>query len=170
MASALRKDMRLIAVVMGAKSEEARAQENQKLLQFGFRFYETLKLYSAGERLNEVRIWGGAQDTLAMGLAEDVYVTIPRGSREALQAKMEYDEVVNAPIEGGDAVGMLKLSMDGEPIWIVEPAGEDAESDPGQAVEPELVALDTVEEAGFIARLWDSLLLFLYQLIGLSTS
>lgn len=169
-ASALRKDMRLIAVVMGAKSEEARAQENQKLLQFGFRFYETLKLYSAGEKLNEARIWGGAQDTLAMGLAEDIYVTIPRGSRETLQAKMEYDEVISAPIEGGDAVGMLKLSMDGEPIWIVEPAGEDTESDPGRAVEPELVALDTVEESGFIARLWDSLLLFIYQLIGLSTS
>jgi D-alanyl-D-alanine carboxypeptidase (penicillin-binding protein 5/6) len=171
-ASALRKDMRLIAVVMGAKSVEARAQENQKLLQFGFRYYETLKLYSAGEKLNEVRIWGGEQDTLSMGIAEDIFVTIPQGKRNALKAELEFDEVIRAPIDTGEIVGVLHLSMDDKPIWLKEPRQQDGDADSvgGEVLAPKLVALDAVAEAGMIARLWDSLMLFIYQLIGLSTS
>ena len=173
-ASALRKEMRLIAVVMGAKSVEARAQENQKLLQFGFRFYETIKLYSADEKLNEVRIWGGEQDTLAMGLAEDIYVTVPKGKRESLQAEMEFDEVIKAPIGRGESVGMLHLTMDGKPIGtgLDDPKGadEDAQAEVAGALTPELVALESVLEAGIFSRLWDKLMLFIYQLIGLSTS
>ena len=173
-ASALRKEMRLIAVVMGAKSVEARAQENQKLLQFGFRFYETIKLYSADEKLNEVRIWGGEQDTLAMGLAEDIYVTVPKGKRESLQAEMEFDEVIKAPIGRGESVGMLHVTMDGKPIGtgLDDPKGadEDAQAEVAGALTPELVALDSVLEAGIFSRLWDKLMLFIYQLIGLSTS
>ena len=171
-ASALRKDMRLIAVVMGAKSVEARAQENQKLLQFGFRYYETLKLYSAGEKLNEVRIWGGEQDTLSMGIAEDIFVTIPQGKRNSLKAEMEFNEVIQAPIDTGEIVGVLHLSMDDKPIWLKEPRQQDGDADSvgGEVLAPKLVALDAVAEAGMIARLWDSLMLFIYQLIGLSTS
>jgi D-alanyl-D-alanine carboxypeptidase (penicillin-binding protein 5/6) len=169
-ASALRKDMRLIAVVMGAKSVEARAQENQKLLQYGFRYFETLKLYSAGDKVNEVRIWGGEQDSLAMGVAQDVFVTIPRGKRAALQAEMEFDEVIRAPIEHGASVGTLHLTMDGEPIWLDKPRQQGSEIAEGTVRQPQLVALNTIPEAGLIARLWDSLILFIYELFGLSTS
>lgn len=169
-ASAIRNDMRLIAVVMNASSVEARSRENQKLLQYGFRYFETLKLYSAGEVLHEARVWGGASDTVQMGVAEDVFVTIPRGKRQALQAEMEYDEVIRAPIDAGETVGMLKLGMDGKPIWLRSPSQDDSEALAGQMLRPELVALQPVAEAGFIARLWDNLLLFVYQLIGLSTS
>ncbi len=174
-ASAKRKDMRLIAVVMGARSAEARARENQKLLQFGFRYYETLRLYYAGNQLNEVRVWGGAEDNLKMGVAEDIFVTIPRGSRQALKAEMEYDEVVRAPIAKGETVGVLNLSMNGKPIWLQEPGQDEAEPQadkalPGKILRPDLIALEAVPEAGFVARLWDNLMLFIYQLLGLSTS
>jgi D-alanyl-D-alanine carboxypeptidase (penicillin-binding protein 5/6) len=170
-ASSLRKGMRLIAVVMGAKSTEARARENQKLLQYGFRYYETIKLYSAGESLAEARIWGGDKKSLPMGVADDIYLTIAQGERDALQAELEYGEVISAPITMGETLGKLKLSIAGEPISLQPAPDRDAETeiDPEQIIEPDLVALETVEEAGFIARLWDRLMLFIYQLLGLAT-
>jgi D-alanyl-D-alanine carboxypeptidase (penicillin-binding protein 5/6) len=170
-ASSLRKDMRLIAVVMGAKSTEARARENQKLLQYGFRYYETIKLYSAGEQLTEARIWGGEKKNLSMGVADDIYLTIAQGERDSLQAELEFGEVISAPITMGETLGKLKLSVAGEPVSLQQPSAEgvDAELDPEQIIEPDLVALETVEEAGLVARLWDKLVLFIYQLLGLAT-
>lgn len=171
-ASSQRKDMRLIAVVMGAKSVDARARENQKLLQYGFRYFETLKLYAAGDKINEVRVWGGTADTISMGVAEDVYVTIPQGARDALKADLQFPEVMQAPFERGETVGEMQLTFDGEPIWLQQPHQDQDAGDEvsGELLKPGLVALDSVPEAGMIARLWDKLMLFIYQLIGLSTS
>jgi D-alanyl-D-alanine carboxypeptidase (penicillin-binding protein 5/6) len=170
-ASSLRKDMRLIAVVMGAKSVDARARENQKLLQYGFRYYETIKLYSAGEKLTEARIWGGDKKSLAMGVADDVYLTIAQGERDSLKAELEFEDVISAPVEAGETLGVLRLSVAGDAISLQPPMERDGESDveEQQIVEPDLVALETVEEAGIIARLWDQLMLFIYQLLGLAT-
>src|SRR5690606_32353365 len=82
--SAERDGMRLIAVVMGTNSEEARAVESQKLLTYGFRYFQTHKLYSPSDVINTVRIWSGVADELVLGVADDVFLTIPRGAQENL--------------------------------------------------------------------------------------
>lgn len=82
-ASAKRNDTRLIAVVMGTNSSEARAQEIQKMLNYGFRYYESERLFQSGQELIEARVWGGQTDQLSVGMTEDVYVTIP-GVRETI--------------------------------------------------------------------------------------
>ncbi len=170
-ASSLRKEMRLIAVVMGAKSADARAQENQKLLQYGFRYYETIKLYSAGEKLTEARIWGGDKKSISMGVADDVYLTIAQGERDSLKAELEFDEVISAPVAAGETLGVLRLNVAGDAITLQPTVerDEDSEESELQIVVPDLVALETVEEAGIFSRLWDQLLLFIYQLLGLAT-
>jgi len=172
-ASARRDDMRLIAVVMGARSADARAQENQKLLQYGFRYYETLKLYDAGQAIAQIKVWSGAEDRVAMGVLNDVYVTIPRGKREALTAELEFDDVIEAPIATGQALGLLRLNLDGAPLLRGDAAavsGDAEGGDAGEALTPALVALGTVEQAGLVARLWDAMMLFFYQLFGTSTT
>ncbi|MFT7468376.1 MAG: D-alanyl-D-alanine carboxypeptidase (penicillin-binding protein 5/6), partial [Candidatus Pseudothioglobus sp.] len=148
-ASAKRDNMRLVSVVMGASSEEARATESQKLLTYGFRYYETLHLYRAQESLNEVRVWGGAKPKLQLGLADKVAVTIPRGAKDNLAASMDIDSVINAPIIVNQQLGILTVSLDGEIVF-----------------EAPLVALSAIDEAGFFQRLWDSVSLFLLQLLG----
>ena len=89
--------MRLISVVMGTKSEKARAQESQKLLNYGFRFYETHLLYSAGQELKEMRIWKGAVESLKLGLNSQLYVTVPRGQYKKLNASLNVDKTIIAP-------------------------------------------------------------------------
>jgi D-alanyl-D-alanine carboxypeptidase (penicillin-binding protein 5/6) len=169
-ASAERDGMRLVGVVMGARSAEARVQENQKLLQYGFRYFETLKLYSAGDSLQRARVWSGTEDSVALGLAEDLYITIPRGRRESLLAETEVDALIQAPVEVGGKLGVLHLSLDGEPLWQVPPGEDGAEPTAGIALAPPLVALQTVEPAGIVARLWHRVKLFFYELLGWDTN
>src|SRR5690606_26312252 len=96
-ASANRNGMRLISVVMGTASENARAAESQKLLAYGFRYYETLSLYNAGTELSKTRVWGGKTNEVALGIAQDIKLTLPRGRQEELQANMHINEVIKAP-------------------------------------------------------------------------
>lgn len=147
--SALRDDMRLIAVVMGASSEEARATESQKLLSYGFRYFETLRLYKAAETLRTVRVWGGQIDRLDLGVAQAVALTVTRGTKAELSATLDIDGVMHAPIKRGDTLGQLKIS-DGE----------------GVIAELPLVALMDIAEAGFFKGLWDSINLFFTQLFS----
>ena len=147
-ASAERNGMRLISVVMGAASEESRAVESQKLLTYGFRYYETHKLYSANEILNQPRVWGGAMDSVKLGITKDVYVTIPRGQKSALAASLDVDAVIEAPIVLADQYGKVKVKLGEETI-----------------VETPLLALESVEAGGFFKRLWDLIVLFFVQLI-----
>ena len=120
--SAERDGMRLIAVVMGTESENARAVETQKMLTYGFRYYETWKLNDSGQILTSVPVWSGERNTLDLGLSEEVYVTIQRGRGEELQAAVNVDEVIYAPVETGQIMGAVEITLDGEPVYSGEVA------------------------------------------------
>ena len=120
--SAERDGMRLIAVVMGTESENARAVETQKMLTYGFRYYETWKLNDSGQVLTSVPIWSGERNTLDLGLNEEVYVTIQRGRGEELEAAVNVDEVIYAPVETGQIMGAVEITLDGEPVYSGEVA------------------------------------------------
>ena len=115
-ASAQRDGMRLISVIMGSDSERARTRESIALLSYGFRFFETHRLYGAMEPLTEIRIWKGEIEKLGIGLADDLYVTVPRGQYEKLNAKMEIDSKVIAPVTKGETRGKLEVTLGGEQI------------------------------------------------------
>ncbi len=149
-ASAVNNGMRLISVVMGTKSEEARAVESQKLLSYGFRYYETHRLYGAEDVLSENRVWGGVSKTVGLGLGREVFLTIPRGSEKNLKAEMTVDQVIRAPFESGHEFGKVIIANNDEVIF-----------------DESLVALERVDEAGIFSRLWDMLVLFIYQLLNI---
>jgi D-alanyl-D-alanine carboxypeptidase (penicillin-binding protein 5/6) len=143
-ASAKRDDMRLISVVMGTDSEKARAQESQKLLNYGFRFYETHRLYSANKPLKQMRIWKGEREKAALGLANDLYVTVPRGQYKQLKASMRVGKNLVAPIDAGQKVGQVTVKL-GDKLIAERP----------------LVAQQSVKEGGLWQKLKDSALLLL---------
>ncbi|MDH5259083.1 MAG: D-alanyl-D-alanine carboxypeptidase, partial [Gammaproteobacteria bacterium] len=137
-ASALRDDMRLISVVLGTKSERARATESQKLLTFGFRFYETHRLYESNKSLTTAQIWKGEQEKLALGLAEDLWITIPRGLYGSLKATMSLDAKIVAPVKQGGVYGAVDVKLEGKPF-----------------ISRDLVALKDVREGGFVGGMID---------------
>jgi serine-type D-Ala-D-Ala carboxypeptidase (penicillin-binding protein 5/6) len=111
--SATRDGMRLIAVVLGAPSARLRNDGAQKLLEYGFANFETVKLYAAGQEIENARVWGGELEYTGLGLAEDIYVTIPRGSYPKLAATMNVLAQLAAPLARGTAVGEVKISFEG---------------------------------------------------------
>ena len=115
-ASALRNDMRLISVVMGASSPNARANENQNLLNYGFRFFESHKLYQGKTSLAEARIWKGDTKNIQLGLAEDLYASIPRGHYADLKAAINIDKKITAPVKEGTKVGTVNVTLKDEVI------------------------------------------------------
>ena len=115
-ASAIRSDMRLISVVLGSDSDKARTQDSQAMLNYGYRHFETHLLYSANETLKTARIWYGDQEQIALGVANDIYITIPRGRYRDLQASMEIDSEINAPVARGQEMGMVNVKLDDELI------------------------------------------------------
>ncbi len=143
-ASALRNDMRLISVVLGTASENARANESQSLLNYGFRFFETYQLYKAGEVLKQTRIWKGKEKTLDLGLAEDFYVTIPRRHYKDLKAVMSTDSKITAPVAKGQKLGSINVTLGSETIANVP-----------------LVALNAVSKGNLFRKLYDEALLLL---------
>ncbi|QEM83986.1 D-alanyl-D-alanine carboxypeptidase family protein [Halomonas binhaiensis] len=147
--SAKRDDMRLISVVMGTSSEEARAQETQKLLSYGFRYFETLKLYDQGAVLDTPRIWGGATDQLRVGVDQAVTMTVPRSRKDELTAKLNIDSDLDAPIAAGQKVGTMEVRLGDEVVG-----------------ERPLVALEAVEEGGFFKRMFDKVHRFFSELVG----
>lgn len=110
--SALRGDMRLVAVVMGAESDTARTEASQALLNYGFRFFESRKIYSPGDTVATRKLWKGEQDSLELTVAEPLFVTIPRGKYDAVVASAEIAETLEAPLEKHEAVGQLVLKLD----------------------------------------------------------
>ncbi|MCE8052900.1 D-alanyl-D-alanine carboxypeptidase [Halomonas daqingensis] len=148
-ASAKRDGMRLISVVMGTSSEESRAQETQKLLSYGFRYYETLKLYDQGAVLNSPRIWGGEKNELRVGVDRDVAMTLPRARNEELHARLDIRQDLTAPVNLGDRVGTLEVRL-GEEVVGEHP----------------LVALETIEEGGLFKRLFDQVRRFFSNLLS----
>lgn len=148
-ASAKRQGMRLISVVLGASSERARKRESKKLLSYGFRFYQTQKLYAAGQQIDDVKVWKGLSDKLGLGVADEIYLTVPRGRLDDLKASTIIDNVITAPISQSQQVGFLRVTLDGDIV-----------------TERPLLALQAVEEAGFFARLWDQVVLWFSQIFG----
>lgn len=148
-ASAKRDGMRLISVVLGASSKRGRATETRKLLNYGFRFYETHDLYQPGQELSQAQVWKGLQKQVGLGIEEQIYLTIPRGRHEDLKAVIEVQETIVAPVEVGQSFGELSVSLDGQVVMVTR-----------------LVATSSVEPSGFFARLWDSILMFLAQIFG----
>nr|WP_041654580.1 D-alanyl-D-alanine carboxypeptidase family protein [Marinobacter nauticus] len=148
-ASAKRGETRLIATVMGTSSSEARAQEVQKMLNYGFRYFETERLFRAGQELMASRVWGGQADEVSVGMPEDIYVTIPRGSREQLESVVDLDSVIKAPIKVGDELGRVRVVLDGETL-----------------VDEPVLALTEVPEGGLFKRIWDAIKLFFVQLFN----
>jgi D-alanyl-D-alanine carboxypeptidase (penicillin-binding protein 5/6) len=110
-ASALQDNMRLISVVLGTDSKKARSTESNKLLNYGFRFYETHKLYDANQPLTKVRIWKGESEELPLGLNEDLYITIPKGQYKNLDASMSINAEIIAPAEQGRTYGTVNIML-----------------------------------------------------------
>ncbi|MEO8458982.1 MAG: D-alanyl-D-alanine carboxypeptidase family protein [Dokdonella sp.] len=151
--SAKRDDQRLIAVVMGAASEKQRADDNQALLNYGFRFFESHKLYDADKALAEPELWKGEQATLPLGVNEPILVTFPRGRYNELKATMSVPGRLIAPIQKGQAVGTLKVQFD-DKILLERP----------------LVALSDGAEGGLFKRMSDGIWLWFKSDIGESVS
>lgn len=136
--SATQGEMRLIAVVMGAESERSRKMENKKLLKYGFRFFETVTPYKAGDSFVAHRIFMGDKDTVDLGINQDTPITIPRGQVKNLKANFELDKKLEAPLAKGEVVGKLYLQLEGEDV-----------------AEYPLVTLQEVQEGGLFDQLVD---------------
>ncbi len=147
-ASAERDGMRLISVVMGTESDEARMVESQKLLSYGFRYFETRQLYDAGVALKQAELFYGENDEVELGLAESAVVTFPRGHYDDLKAELETPSIVEAPLSQGDEVGELVLKLAGETIYRAP-----------------LVALVDEPESGFFSSASDFVYLFFRELL-----
>ncbi|MFT5658660.1 MAG: D-alanyl-D-alanine carboxypeptidase (penicillin-binding protein 5/6) [Gammaproteobacteria bacterium] len=115
-ASAIREDMRLVSVLLGATTDKGRTQHSQSLLNYGFRFYETHRLYKANEVLKTSRVWYGDRKQVSMGVAKDIYITIPRGRYQSLHAAMDIENVISAPIKSGQLLGTVTVELEGEEI------------------------------------------------------
>lgn len=138
--SATKDDMRLVSVVMGTDSLNARKVESKKILSFGFRFFETVKPLVAGKLLHKAKVWMGEEDELDLGIAKDIFVTIPRGKSNALSANFVVEKDINAPISMGQRIGKVFFILENETI-----------------AEYPLVALNDISEAGFFGRTSDSI-------------
>ncbi|MCC4596410.1 D-alanyl-D-alanine carboxypeptidase [Xanthomonas campestris pv. phormiicola] len=139
LSSAQRGDQRLIAVVMGDSSEKQRAEDSLALLNWGFRFYETHRLYEPGKQVAQQRVWKGTEKDVLLGVAQPLLVGVPRGRYNELKPSIDVPKTLEAPIKQGQAIGTVKVSLDGKVI-----------------AQAPLVALKAVDEAGFFKRLWDS--------------
>ena len=148
-ASALRDNMRLVSVVMGTESDEARMRESQKLLSYGFRYFETRKLYESGVPLKTSELWYGENEDIELGVLDDVYVTIPRGHYDDIEAELKIAMVIEAPASAGQEFGELRLLL-GDEVTYRAP----------------LVALADAEEAGVFSRMGDFIYLFFGSLIS----
>jgi len=148
-ASAERDGMRLVSVVMGAASEEARAIETQKLLTYGFRYFETHRLYEANQALTSVPVWAGEQSEVSLGIPQEVIVTIPRGSVDELNATLDVDEVIQAPLSQGQVMGTVAVTLDGDSIY-----------------QGEVITLQAVEQGSMVKRLVDWVTLSFQNLIS----
>ncbi len=144
-ASAKRSGMRLISVVLGTRSENARAQETQKLFNYGFRFFETHDLYKAGAKIATSKIWKGSEKELALGLANPLAVTVPRGRYKELVATTNLQQPIVAPVAQGSVLGEVEIRLDNQ-IVVKQP----------------LIALTAVEEGSWWRRILDSILMLIW--------
>ena len=147
-ASAKRDGMRLVSVVMGSSSTLSRKAETRSLLNYGFRFFETLRLLDTGSTLSDGRVWKGQTQQVPLGVLQDVVLTLTRSAAD-VTTEIVIDNPLIAPLAVGDVVGRVRLSRAGEPVTEVP-----------------LQVLEAVEPAGFFARLRDSIVLWFQQLLA----
>ncbi len=148
-ASAKRDSQRLISVVLGADSISSRERETEKLLSWGFRFYETRPIYRANTELAKVRVWSGAKDEFPVGVGKDVTLTIPRGRADAVQATMNVDKFIKAPLTAQQTVGEVIVTLDGKEV-----------------ARTPLVALEDVDKGGIFKRFWDWMVLLFTKMLS----
>lgn len=148
-ASAKRDGMRLISVVLGSGSESSRTSESQSLLNYGFRFFETVQLYQAGQELALGKVWKGKDEQVRLGIRDELFVTIPRGRYDDLDARVEMRPELIAPLTKGEEVGRISIRI-----------GDDEIASRG------LVTLAAVAEAGFFGRTWDGMSMWVGSLFG----
>ncbi|MDZ4202045.1 MAG: D-alanyl-D-alanine carboxypeptidase family protein [Gallionella sp.] len=138
--SAKRDERRLISVLLGASSDSLRATESQKLLNFGFQYFDVVNLYKKDQPVAELRLWKGTEREVAVGFRRDLFLTIPKGKIGLLKATLETRQPLLAPVGSGQQLGVLKLTLAGKPY-----------------AEYPLVALDAVPLANVFSRGWDSI-------------
>lgn len=143
-ASSKRGPRRLLSVLLGATSEAARAQESQKLLNWGFQFFDGVRLYAGGAPVKEIEVWKGARPALKAGFKGDMVVTVARGEGAKLKAELLSQSPLVAPVAEGDRVGVLRVTLEGKAVG-----------------EYPVVALESVPAAGFFGRAWDTLRLWI---------
>ena len=148
-ASAKRDGMRLVSVVLGSSSESSRVSESQTLLNYGFRFFETVQLYQAGQELAQGKVWKGETEQIRLGIRDELFVTIPRGHYDELDAQVEMRPEMIAPITEGEEVGQISVRLDDKEI-----------------ASRGLVALESINEAGFFGRTWDGMSMWFGGLFG----
>ena len=149
-ASAEREDMRLISVVLGASNDETRSRESQRLLSYGFRYFNTQTLFKSKEILkSDVKIWFGTKKFLNLTIDEDAILTFPRGAEDDLKAEFTIDEVIKAPVKVGDPLGLLKISLENELL-----------------LEIPLVSSQNITKGNVISRIIDWLVLFFTNLLS----
>ena len=151
-ASALRDGTRLVAVVVGADSIDARFQDAQRLLAYGFRYFETREIYPAGEVLRTAEVWYGREQTVDIGVADALRLTLPRGRYDNLDAVIDLPKDIEAPFEAGAKLGTVRITLDDALL-----------------AEVPLVARAAVPEAAFLSRLGDGIALFFRDLLGMSS-
>lgn len=142
-ASAKRGSRRLLSVVMGTASDGLRTQESQKLLNFGFQFFDAVKLYAKDQAVSELKVWKGAQNTVKAGFLDDFTLSLPKGMAEKMKASLASHQPLMAPVQKGQRIAVLKLMLDDKPFG-----------------EYPVVALETVPVAGLFGRAWDTLRLW----------
>jgi D-alanyl-D-alanine carboxypeptidase (penicillin-binding protein 5/6) len=143
-ASSSRGGRRLVSVLLGSTSESTRAQESQKLLNWGFQFFDSVKLHPANQSVKAIEVWKGDGDEVKAGFQDDIIVTVPKGEAEKLKAELLTQQPLLAPVAQGQRVGTLRVSHDGKPL-----------------AEYPLVALEGVGTAGVFGRAWDTLRLWI---------
>jgi serine-type D-Ala-D-Ala carboxypeptidase (penicillin-binding protein 5/6) len=143
-ASAKRGPRRLLSVLLGSTSETARTQESLKLLNWGYQFFDDVKLFGSGEVVRTLDVWKGSQSVVKAGALTDLYVTVPKGEAAKLKADVVSQQPIIAPIAKGDSVATLRVVLDGKPL-----------------TEHSLVALEPIGPAGLLGRAWDTLRLWI---------
>jgi D-alanyl-D-alanine carboxypeptidase (penicillin-binding protein 5/6) len=143
-ASSRRSGRRLLSVLLGSTSEATRAQESLKLLNWGYQFFDSVKLYGAGSPVRSLEVWKGAARNVRVGVGHDLFVTVPRGEADKLKAELVSQQPLVAPLAKGERVGMVRVSHDGKAFG-----------------EYPLITLEAVAGAGFFRRTWDTLRLWL---------
>ena len=141
-ASAKRNNRRLISIILGAKSNSVRIKESQRLLNYGFLSYDTVRVFRKKQEVATIKLWKGQQKILRTGFNHDLYFSLPKGQASKLKASMEYKQPLIAPINVGQEVGVVKFIFDGKKMGKYP-----------------LIALESVEESSFFSRMWDEILL-----------